>query len=40
MHSIAFNYAPKSFQSTWLKNNDRDRDFNLRNDDDFYVPTP
>ena len=40
MHSIAFNYAPISFENTWLKNRSREREFNLRNDDDFIIPAP
>ena len=40
MHSVAYDYAPKSFDGIWIKNNNRERDFNLRNDDDFHVPVP
>ena len=40
MHAVNYNYAPKSFNSTWVKNNNLDRNFNLRNDDDFKLPSP
>ena len=29
MHSIAFNYAPKSFENVWIKNNERLMGLNL-----------
>ena len=40
MHSIAFKYAPKSFENVWMKNSERMRDLNLRNEDDFYILAP
>jgi hypothetical protein len=39
MHSIAFNYAPASFSETWAKNETRNNDYQLRNDDLFILPT-
>jgi hypothetical protein len=38
MHSIAFNYAPKSFANIWQKNDVRDTGYNLHNDDFFILP--
>ena len=38
MHSVNYNYAPKSFTNIWHKNNERD--IVLRNDDDFAIPNP
>ena len=38
MHSINFNYAPISFTNTWKKNSVIN-DLQLRNNDDFYLPT-
>jgi len=40
MHSINFNYAPKSFTGTWIKNEERGGDRNLRNNDHFVLPNP
>ena len=40
MHSINFNYAPKSFNETWMKNGERNGNWNLRNSDLFYIPNP
>jgi len=40
MHSINFNYAPKSFNETWIKNGERNGNWNLRNSDLFYIPNP
>jgi len=39
MHSINFNYAPESFNDTWKKNSQNNPDLQLRNSDDFYLPT-
>jgi hypothetical protein len=38
MHSIAFKYAHSSFSDTWPTNNNRDNDYNLRNNDLFTLP--
>jgi hypothetical protein len=38
MHSIAYNYAHSSFSDTWSTNNNRDNDYNLRNNDLFTLP--
>jgi hypothetical protein len=38
MHSIAFNYAPTSFANIWLKNETRDNEYQLRNNDLFILP--
>jgi len=40
MHSIAYNYAPKSFERTWQKNIDRDPAYNLRNANDYHLVQP
>jgi hypothetical protein len=37
MHSIAYNYAPLSFDNTWQKNV-RETGYNFRNDDFFILP--
>jgi hypothetical protein len=38
MHSIAFNYAPSSFSDIWKKNDARDIEYQLRNQDLFTIP--
>ena len=38
MHSIRYNYAPKSFENVFVRNNERDIDYNLRNNDEFALP--
>jgi hypothetical protein len=38
MHSYVYGYAPKSFNNTWIKNNQREIQHNLRNNDDFMLP--
>jgi hypothetical protein len=38
MHSYVYDYAPKSFANTWVKNNQRETQHNLRNNDDFMLP--
>jgi hypothetical protein len=38
MLSIAFGYAPTSFTDVWTKNETRQLDYNLRNQDLFIVP--
>jgi len=40
MHSVYYDYAPTSFQQTWIKNNERDNAPNLRNENDFRLPNP
>jgi hypothetical protein len=40
MHSIEYNYAPKTFINTWTKNNARNIDRTLRNDEDYSLPHP
>jgi hypothetical protein len=37
MHSIAYNYAPQSFDETWPRNADRDTGYALRNQDFFVL---
>jgi hypothetical protein len=38
MHSIDYNYAPQYFTDTWVKNNTRDMDHVLQNQDEYSVP--
>jgi hypothetical protein len=38
MHSIDYNYAPHSFCNIWTKNNTREMDYDLRNQDEYSVP--
>jgi hypothetical protein len=38
MHSVAYNYAPPSFDNTWLINADRNTGHNLRNQEYFSLP--
>jgi hypothetical protein len=38
MHSIAYDYAPKTFENTWTKNNARNTGHDLRNHDYFTLP--
>ncbi len=40
MHSIYYNYAPKSFEGVWVKNGERNGNWNLRNSDLFFLPNP
>jgi len=40
MHSIAYNYAPCSFDGVWIRNIDRDPNLNLRNANDFFLEHP
>jgi hypothetical protein len=39
MHSISYKYAPESFSGTWTKNETRNNEYQLRNDDLFTLPT-
>ena len=38
MDSIRYNYAPKSFDNVFVRNNDRDINYTLRNNDEFTLP--
>jgi hypothetical protein len=38
MHSIEYNYAPPTFLNSFIKNNNRNIDHNLRNVNDFLIP--
>jgi hypothetical protein len=38
MHSIAYDYAPITFENTWIKNNARNTGHDLRNHDYFSLP--
>jgi hypothetical protein len=40
MHSVYYNYSPRSFENTWLKNTNRIPDRNLRNADEFNLAQP
>jgi hypothetical protein len=40
MHSVFYEYAPRSFNLTWQKNNLRQIDHNLRNLNEFTLPNP
>ena len=40
MHSINYNYAPESFKSIWLKNEEVRINIQLRNDCLFSIPAP
>jgi hypothetical protein len=40
MHSIEYNYAPRAFSNTWMKNNERNIGHALRNDNDYMLPNP
>jgi hypothetical protein len=38
MHSIFYNYCPKSFRGTFTRNEERNHDYNLRETNDFNPP--
>jgi hypothetical protein len=38
MHSIAYEYAPSTFNNTWIRNNARNVGHDLRNQDFFTLP--
>jgi hypothetical protein len=40
MHSIAYSYAPNSFNGVWIRNADREPNRKLRNANDFYLEHP
>ncbi len=40
MHSVVFSFEPKSFHYTWLVNEDRNIEHNLRNTALFSIPNP
>ena len=39
MHSFEYGYCPVSFINTWQKNFQRNANMNLRNANDFHIPT-
>jgi hypothetical protein len=39
MHAIAYNYNIESFNNIWMTNQQRNLDMNLRNTNDFILPT-
>jgi len=40
MHAVNFEYAPKSFSQTWIKNIQRQDHHHLRNNDLYFLPIP
>jgi hypothetical protein len=40
MHSVIYGYAPKSFSNTWTSNDDRQGNYNLRNNGQLLLPNP
>jgi hypothetical protein len=40
MHAMMYNYAPRTFDNTWIRNNERGTGHTLRNDDDYLLPHP
>jgi hypothetical protein len=38
MHSIEFSYAPTTFTNSFIKNNNRNIDLDLRNNNDYQIP--
>ena len=38
MHSMEYNYAPKTFRDVWQKNEARNLNYELRNNDHFTIP--
>jgi hypothetical protein len=40
MHSYHYNYAPHSFNDTWILNSARYPERELRDADDYYLPRP
>jgi hypothetical protein len=40
MHAITYNYAPRTFDNTWIRNNERSTGHTLRNNDDYLLPHP
>jgi hypothetical protein len=40
MHSVFYEYCPKSFSNTWVKNGNRENNYNLRNNDLYLLPNP
>ena len=40
MHAIYNNVAPPSFNNVWQKNNIREQQYDLRNQDNFIIPKP
>ena len=39
MHSVFYNYAHCSFTGTWVKNSEANPNLNLRNKDNFKLPS-
>ena len=40
MHSIFYNYAPVSFRNVWNRNEEREAEVSLRNNNLFRIPYP
>jgi hypothetical protein len=40
MHSVEYNYTPRTFLNTWRKNNERNTGHALRNEADYVLPFP
>jgi hypothetical protein len=40
MHSVIYKYAPKSFTDVWKNNDERQGNYNLRNNDQLALPNP
>ena len=38
MHSVEYKYAPKTFHNIWPKNENRDLNYSLRNNDQYSLP--
>ena len=38
MHAVEYKYAPKTFHNVWQKNENRDINYPLRNNDQYYLP--
>ena len=38
MHAIEYGYAPKPFEGVWNKNNERNLNYELRNNENYQVP--
>ena len=39
MHAVENKYAPKSFLQVWIKNEQRNINYPLRNNDQLFIPT-
>ena len=40
MHSVFYNYCPSSFRNVWTRNENRQLEMALRNDNQFSLPLP